>query len=78
MPNRATDKGQLVNEHEAARILAIEVATLRRWRWSGQGPCFYKIGAAVRYRADDLAEFIQRARRHSTSDLGELGSSSER
>lgn len=60
----------LVNETEAARILALRVKTLRRWRWGGQGPPYLKIGGAVRYDPADLAAFIKSSRRHSTSDPG--------
>ena len=60
----------LLNETEAARILAMQVTTLRRWRWAGKGPRFIKIGSAVRYDQGDLAAFIEDGRRTSTSDLG--------
>lgn len=62
----------LVNETEAARILGLSVKTLRRWRWAGRGPAYRKIGSAVRYHPDeDLAAFVEAARRTSTSDTGE-------
>jgi predicted site-specific integrase-resolvase len=62
----------LVNETEAARILGLSVKTLRRWRWVGRGPAYRKIGSAVRYHPDeDLAAFVEAARRTSTSDTGE-------
>ena len=60
----------LLNETEAARILAMQVTTLRRWRWAGKGPRFVKVGAAVRYDPADLTAFIEAGRRNSTSDPG--------
>ena len=60
----------LINEYEAAARLALKVATLRRWRWAGRGPPFFKIGNAVRYATEDIDAFIQAARRTSTSDAG--------
>ena len=60
----------LVKEHEAARILGLSVKTLRRWRWAGKPPRFLKIGSAVRYDPQVLTEFIEAARRTSTSDTG--------
>jgi predicted DNA-binding transcriptional regulator AlpA len=61
---------RLLRETEAAPILGIEVATLRRWRWAGRGPSFRKIGSAVRYDPADLDTFIAAAKRTSTSDTG--------
>ena len=68
LPSLETD--HLLHEAEVANILSVKVSTLRRWRWAGQGPVFRKIGAAVRYDATDLKDFIEAARRNSTSDLG--------
>ena len=62
---------RLINEHEAADYLAVRVATLRRWRWAGRGPCFVKIGSAVRYDPADLDALIEAGRRKSTSDPGQ-------
>ncbi len=63
----------LINEHQVAARLGLKVATLRRWRWAGRGPPFFKIGNAVRYAAEDIDAFIQAARRTSTSDAGSEG-----
>lgn len=63
----------LVNETEAARILALSVKTLRRWRWIGKGPRFCKIGGAVRYDRADINAFIEAGRRTSTTDRGPEG-----
>lgn len=54
---------RLLDEAEAARALSIQPKTLCRWRWEGKGPAFYKIGSAVRYKIDDIEEFISSARR---------------
>ncbi len=59
---------QLMTETEAARLLGLKVATLRRWRWGGKGPRFLKLGAAVRYDPADLTAFIEAGRRNSTSE----------
>lgn len=59
---------RLLKETEAAAILRVKVATLRRWRWAGCGPEFIKIGGAVRYDLADIEEFIEAGRRRSTSD----------
>ncbi len=61
---------RLLNESEAATALGLKVATLRRWRWAGKPPEFLKIGSAVRYDPGVLAEFIEAARRTSSTDTG--------
>ena len=63
----------LLTEREAARRLALSVKTLRRWRWSGDGPSFIKIGRAVRYDPLELSAYIERGIRRSTSDPGPGG-----
>lgn len=65
-----TQPHRLLDEHEAADILNVAVATLRRWRWAGKPPVFLKLGAAVRYDPVAIEAFIASARRSSTSDLG--------
>lgn len=46
-----------LREEQAADYLGLKSATLTRWRWSGSGPRYYKIGGAVRYRLADLDAF---------------------
>ena len=61
---------KLLTEAETAAVLGVKPTTLRRWRWAGKPPRFLKIGAAVRYDPAELADFIEAARRTSTSDAG--------
>ncbi len=48
----------LLNEHDVARITGLSVATVRRWRLLRQGPKYIKIGAAVRYKPEDISAWI--------------------
>jgi hypothetical protein len=66
---RSEIKTILVKEADAARILCLEVTTLRRWRWAGTGPNYIKIGAAVRYDEQDLKDFIAAGRKSSASSI---------
>ena len=70
----ADPNDRLLTEHEAADRLGLAVATLRRWRWSGDGPKHIKLGpargSAVRYAPADLAAFVAAGIRSSTSDTG--------
>ena len=49
----------LLNEHDVARITGLSVASVRRWRLLRQGPKYLKIGAAVRYRPEDVAAWLE-------------------
>jgi predicted DNA-binding transcriptional regulator AlpA len=49
----------LLNEHDVARITGLSVASVRRWRLLRQGPKYLKIGAAVRYRPEDISAWLK-------------------
>ena len=49
---------KLYKTQEAAVILNLSPRTLEKLRYTGEGPCFVKIGRSVRYQADDLQKFI--------------------
>jgi predicted DNA-binding transcriptional regulator AlpA len=48
----------LLNEYDVARITGLSVASVRRWRLLKIGPKATKIGAAVRYKPDDLKAWL--------------------
>ncbi len=56
----------LITEPEAASILRVSLTSLRRWRRQGNGPVFRKLGRSVRYRLEDMRDFVASARRTST------------
>lgn len=41
--------------------------TLERWRWTGEGPHFIKLGGRVVYRLEDIEAFEAEQLRTSTS-----------
>ena len=49
----------LLNEHDVARITGLSVASVRRWRLIHQGPKYLKIGAAVRYKPEDIWTWLE-------------------
>ena len=55
---------------DAAQILGFSKATLEKFRLTGGGPKFYKLGRAVRYTHTDLIEWAEARVRTSTSDDG--------
>ena len=56
-----TTRPQLLTEKEAAAYLGIEPQTLCAWRTTQRYNLrFIKVGRLVRYKAKDVAEFIER------------------
>lgn len=57
---------------EAARLLGLSASTLNKFRLSGLGPPFIRLGSrAVGYRLSDIEIWLDARRRTSTSDIGE-------
>jgi excisionase family DNA binding protein len=52
---------------EAARALRVGVSTLNKWRLTGAGPPFVRVGQRVRYRPADVERWLARQTRTSTS-----------
>ncbi len=48
----------LLKTKVAAEFLDMSPGTLRWWRSVGKGPPFVKCGDAVRYRSEDLEEWV--------------------
>ena len=62
---------QILNTKKAADYLGVSMAFLERDRWAGARIPFVKIGSrAVRYRQEDLDDYIESKVRRSTSDPG--------
>jgi len=57
-----------LNQIELAARWNISHRTLERWRWSGEGPRYIKIGGRVVYRLEDVEEFEATQLRESTAD----------
>jgi predicted DNA-binding transcriptional regulator AlpA len=53
-----TPTSRLLDEHEAAELLHLSVACLRRRRLLRQRPVWVKIGRAVRYSPADIQAFL--------------------
>ena len=57
----------IINVEEAARYVRLGKSTLERFRISGGGPCYCKLGGAVRYRRSDLDAWLESRLTKSTS-----------
>lgn len=53
---------------EAAAYVGLSKITLQRFRITGDGPAFIKLGGAVRYRRSDLDEWLESRVKQSTSE----------
>jgi predicted site-specific integrase-resolvase len=58
---------QFLNQVHLARRWNISPRTLERWRWTGEGPAFLKIGGRVVYRLEDVETFERERRCESTA-----------
>jgi Helix-turn-helix domain len=54
-----TEQLQLVTEVQAAKMLAVSVAALRRWRREKRGPEFTRLERCVRYSIHDIERFLK-------------------
>jgi predicted DNA-binding transcriptional regulator AlpA len=59
---------RLFAEQQAAQILRVTVKALQKWRVTGAGPRFVKIGRLVRYTEEALEEYIQQRTVASTAE----------
>ena len=58
---------------EAAALLKSNARTLERWRSTGTGPSFVKVGRRVAYRRSDLERWLAQQTRQHTSERSEGG-----
>lgn len=49
---------EFLADTDVAERMPVSVHTLRKWRREGRGPKFFRIGALVRYRAEDLDAWL--------------------
>ena len=57
---------QFLNQVHLARRWHISPRTLERWRWTGDGPAYVKIGGRVVYSLDDVETYERERRCEST------------
>ena len=56
------EQDRFVTDVEAAKILAVSPQTLRNYRHLGRGPAYCKKSRLVRYRVQDLFDFMASGR----------------
>lgn len=60
----------LMNTREAASYLRLGKPTIERFRITGEGPAYLKLGGAVRYRRCDLDAWLESCLIQSTAERG--------
>lgn len=58
-PDYSVTMPRLWDQKTLAAYLGKSTAWCERARWCGEGPRFVKLGRHVRYRADDVLEWIE-------------------
>ncbi|MGH7119553.1 MAG: helix-turn-helix transcriptional regulator [Acetobacteraceae bacterium] len=64
----ATHDFDLLDQKRVREILHITQRTLERWRVTGTGPRFVRVGKRPLYRPDDLAAWLAAHTADSTSE----------
>ena len=49
---------RLLSTEEVARILVVPVTTLYTWRYKGTGPRAFRVGKHLRYRLEDVLQWL--------------------
>ena len=58
----------LYDTREAASYVRLSKNTLERFRLTGEGPTYLKLGGAVRYRQSDINAWLESRLTKTTSD----------
>lgn len=61
-----TVSNHLLTETDLAAYLKVSKRTIQKWRLTGEGPSFLKIGHLVRYSKDDIDQWIVSHYQNST------------
>lgn len=48
----------LLKDIRVGEVLGVDVKTLERWRREGSGPAFVRAGRQIRYRTEDIEEWL--------------------
>ena len=57
---------ELLTQAALAKRWNVSPRTLERWRWTGQGPQFLKVGGRVVYRIEDIEAYEAEQLPHQT------------
>lgn len=69
----AAELPPLASPADLTRVLGIPKNTQNDWRSKGRGPKFLKIGRAVRYRREEVIEWLESQEYASTAEVRKAG-----
>jgi len=52
------DPEGFLNERQVGELTSMSLSTLRQWRFCGKGPKYHKVGRAVRYKIQDVSDWM--------------------
>lgn len=58
---------KMMNADQLSDVLGVVKGTLAKWRLTGEGPPYHKVGTRVMYAADDVRAWLDARRFQSTS-----------
>lgn len=56
---RSASTTPLLTSRQVAEMLSVSESTLSRWRESGVGPSFIRMGGIYRYSGEDIAAYVK-------------------
>lgn len=64
----SSPRSAFLDEVAVADMLCQSVRTIQKWRVTGYGPTFYKLGRSVRYRQYEVLSWAEVRRKAHTSE----------
>jgi excisionase family DNA binding protein len=58
-PPASPGTDHMLSPEDLAAYLAVPLATVYRWRSRGDGPASYRVGRHVRYKLQDIEDWLQ-------------------
>ena len=59
IPGTAIETPIYLTSEQAAKYLSVKPRLMEHWRWRKMGPSFIKVGGRIRYKLEELKEFLQ-------------------
>lgn len=57
-PRPLNEMAPLLSPEQVSDYLGVPLGTLANWRYQGRGPTYLRVGRHVRYRAQDVTQWI--------------------